>query len=280
MSGGSMSSRIWNLRLNLDTLNSLYMSAFTEAQKAEAFMGLMVGLNGGEITEQCSSIVRSGFELGSSMRDGARAYIAAKAEAGKKSATVRKEAYGSNQPQKPSESRPETAEQCSSGDRTDPRTTPEPIQQDGNPLKEVTVLAGKKSSAPKKPRPSGGTNAYIEPPPIPAELVPVAEWLVKDWPTVSYGKSGDSRKVQRYAVAGLWGRIGQVAQKCGVEPGPLLFSGVCYLDAVLADARDTGKPMYVKDMSNFWGIKEDTRKWDETYEEAKDRYKAYMEKQC
>lgn len=116
--------------------------------------------------------------------------------------------------------------------------------------------------------------------PIPAHLLPVAEFLVREWPVTSYGKSdSDIRKVHHYGLEDLWARIMEVSTKCGVEPGPLLFCGVPYLRDQIAQAKDTGKFKFAKDMKNFWGIKEETREWSNCYQQGVKDHKAFMEKQ-
>lgn len=131
------------------------------------------------------------------------------------------------------------------------------------------------SRARKSTRKKG--NTYLEPTPIPDALVPVAEFLCSSWPKTSLDKDG-TRTLHRYSIPDLWNRIVYLASKLGKDPGSLLFTGVPYLRGKIKDAEDTGIYKYIKDMSNFWGIKEETRAWDLYYEDAKIRYAEYMAK--
>jgi hypothetical protein len=90
--------RTWNLRLNLDELNALAVSSFTDQERIDAFHGLVLGCNAGTLPEQCSNGVRRSFEIGLSWRHEAEGFKDRKAKAGKVSAETRKAKFGTAQP--------------------------------------------------------------------------------------------------------------------------------------------------------------------------------------
>lgn len=90
--------RTWNLRLNVDEFNELFIRAFTDQDKADMLQGLAMGINGSTIPEQCSKVVRTSFEVGLGWRREAEGFKERMAEGGKASAAARKAKFGSAQP--------------------------------------------------------------------------------------------------------------------------------------------------------------------------------------
>ena len=246
--------RIWSVRINLDEFNSLVGMAFTDRDKAEILVGLAAGMNKAQIPEQCSNGVRAAFESGSRWRSEAEGFQSKQAGAGKASVEARKAKYGDAQPP------------------NGVRTVIEPASNLTLNLNPLTVQPEKRSS-PSRARSSRKKDESI---PLPEDLVPVVEYLISNWPPVSYEK-GSSRSVQIYMRADLWARVAHLASRFGKVPGAVLFCGLPYVRRILKDSEDTGKPVYVKNMSNFWGIKEDNRAWEEAYNQGLVDYNKFKE---
>ncbi len=102
-------ARIWNLRMNLDELNALAAGLFTDAEKAQAFHGLVLGCNGGTLPEHCSGAVAEAFKVSTGWRVEASNYMQKKVDAGNASAISRRKKTGTAQPHRTN------PEQCSSG---------------------------------------------------------------------------------------------------------------------------------------------------------------------
>lgn len=93
-------SRTWNLRLNLDEFNALVASLYSDADKALAIQGMMLGANCGALPEGTPPAFRRGWDLGNRMHKEAAAFQEAQAERGRASAEKRRERTGSAQPHK------------------------------------------------------------------------------------------------------------------------------------------------------------------------------------
>ena len=254
-------SRIWNLRLNLDTLNALYTTAYTDGLKGEAFTGLMIGLNGGLIPEQCSSIVRSSFDIGCEMRAEAMSYVKSKAEAGKKSAERRKGLTGS--------SRPTPHEHCSSSVRTDPEQCSNSVQgvfeecsRSVRTNLQSTIYnlqsnnSTNESAAPKR------AAKRKEMPTPPEDLIPFLVEIISRWPkkTVYKNSSGQPYRVDVGRLATpqhLWSRILKFCP--GEDPKLAMNCAFVYLEerekvpVVALDGKDY--PPNICFMTNFYGEK-------------------------
>lgn len=99
--------RIWNLRLNLDEFNGLVGSAFTTHDRSDILQGMIVGVNGGELPEDCSKVVRRSFEVCSRWRQEAEGYTLNQSNAGRASVQARKARLGTAQPSKVVRTEPE-----------------------------------------------------------------------------------------------------------------------------------------------------------------------------
>lgn len=258
-------ARTWNLRFNLDVFNAAFASLDDAEERSEFLVGLSRGVNSGRVKDDCSDAMATGFAIGSDMRSEADEFTQKMVKGGRNSAQSRKDRDGTAQPKS---NKIEGGSEPASEGSSNQSTIHNPQSFNDKPEK--------KSSASQKPRRPAGKNGYRPPVEVPAPLVPVAEWLFRDWPKVSYDPKGE-RLIDRLSPKGIWTRLLEVSEKCGVEPGPLLFAGVAYLDRVLEAAKDTGKPSFVKNMKNFWGLDPENRKWDEFYEDAKLTYNKHME---
>ena len=103
-------ARTWNLRLNLDELNALAMSLFSDQERIDAFQGLVLGCNAGTLPEQCSNGVRRSFDIGLGWRHEAEEFRDRKSKGGKASVDFRREKFGTAQPSNSVRTEPE---QCS-----------------------------------------------------------------------------------------------------------------------------------------------------------------------
>ena len=61
-------SRTWNLRLNLDEFNALAASLYTDADRALALQGMLLGMNAGPFPEGVPQAFFRGWETGAKMR--------------------------------------------------------------------------------------------------------------------------------------------------------------------------------------------------------------------
>ena len=120
----------------------------------------------------------------------------------------------------------------------------------------------------KKKKPSRVVKPKSAQQTIPENLVPVVEFLTSNWPGVSYGNGSDRRTVTSYSSADLWAKVQSLGEKFGKVPGAILFCGVPYLRRLLKDAEDSGKVKFAKDMSNFWGVKDGNRMWEDVYNQG------------
>jgi hypothetical protein len=115
---------------------------------------------------------------------------------------------------------------------------------------------------------SGSRRKKDEHEPIPNNLLHVVSFLTSNWPKVSYGNRDDKRTVTSYSNEDLWAKVQSLAMKFGKIPGAILFCGVPYLRRMMKDAEDSGKFKYAKDMSNFWGVKDGNRSWEDVYNQG------------
>lgn len=245
-------ARFWKLQLNLDTFNSAYAALDGAEEQASFLTGLSRGMNGGKVKEDCADSMAVGFAIGSEMREEAEGFRASASANGSK----RK----SNENHRPVHHPVDQSVHHSGHPILNPQS---------NNLKPKTEGSPSRALRPAK---------KAEPQPIPAELTPVVEYLSTNWPTTSYGNGDERRSVQTYSAGDLWNRVTALSKKFGKVPGAILFCGVPYLRRILKDAEDSGKARFAKDMSNFWGIKDGNRYWEEVYTQGLADYTKFTER--
>ncbi len=238
--------------MNLDTFNSGYAALDNDQERAEFVSGLYKGMNGGKIKDDCSDPMSVGFAIGQEMRLEAEGFRERSVKNGGKRKSNRNDQMVDHKVY-------QTVDQtCTQSTIPNPQTTnPQP-----------------KTTSPLRARQSRKKDESI---PLPEDLVPVVDYLISNWPPVSYEK-GSSRSVQIYMREDLWARVAHLASRFGKVPGAVLFCGLPYVRRILKDSEDTRKPVYVKNMSNFWGIKEDNRAWEEAYNQGLVDYNKFKEK--
>lgn len=93
-----MSSRPWNLRLNLDDFNGLVSSVYSDSDRALLIQGIALGANGGDAPDSAPAPFLRAWEIGRKMYQEALEFQAAQSERGKASADKRRERNGTAQP--------------------------------------------------------------------------------------------------------------------------------------------------------------------------------------
>jgi len=93
-----MSSRPWNLRLNLDDFNGLVSSVYSDSDRALLLQGIALGANGGDAPDSAPAPFLRAWEIGRKMYQEALEFQAAQSERGKASADKRRERSGTAQP--------------------------------------------------------------------------------------------------------------------------------------------------------------------------------------
>lgn len=96
------SNRTWFLQLNLDEMNALTSSLWTDADRAAALQGLSLGCNAGSCPRDVPEPFRMAWEIGLGWRVKAEGFRASRVMGGKASATVRKAQMGTAQPSRTS----------------------------------------------------------------------------------------------------------------------------------------------------------------------------------
>lgn len=149
-----------------------------------------------------------------------------------------------------------------------------PTERQPNVNKEYSPTPSPTTTSPSRARKPAGKKGELEP--IPTDLLPVVDYLTSNWPLTSYGNKDDKRTVATYSPEDLWARVSMLAQKGKKVPGAILFCGLPYLRRVLKDAEESGRARFVKDMSNFWGIKEGNRMWEDVYNQGLIDYNKFL----
>jgi hypothetical protein len=77
-------ARTWNLRLNIDEFNALFLSCVSDTNKLSFMHGFSCGINNGVLAQNMDGMFIEGFTLGKRMRDEAEEYRLEKSTVGKK----------------------------------------------------------------------------------------------------------------------------------------------------------------------------------------------------
>lgn len=189
---------LWNLRMNLDELNSLLAKCYCDTDRAQAFQGLVIGANGGAIpelepedTSEVSSktlrkSLRAGFEVGSKWRVEAEQFREKQRLGGKRSAETRAATYGSAQPsskslrenpEDTSGASGESAEVSSRISRTNLQSTICTVSTSTSTPEEKTEKKTRKKREPKAPKTPEWAAPYPQP------VLDATLEILSFWPT-------------------------------------------------------------------------------------------------
>lgn len=192
-----MAFRTWNLRMNLDELNALVATMFTDFDRAQAFQGMVIGCNGGSIPEDTSKSLRTGFEVGSKWREEAEQFREKQRDGGKKSAESRAEKYGTPQPTP--KSLQENPEVTSDISRTNRQST----------IDNQLTKNQKPPKPPKGKKQPQWATAY------PEAVVSATAEILSFWPKSGEGhhQPNTTQDVPNTVPALLAGRLAEMAEK-------------------------------------------------------------------
>ena len=229
-------SRIWNLRLNVDEFNSVYGSAYTDAERSLVLTGLFAGINSGTPPEQCSRFVLDAFTIARAWREEAEQHLERKSRAGKASAESREKRFGGANPRLNCEQ--------------DVNTVQVVLEQNVNQSTIPNPLTVQPPTPPKKKKDRSS---------IPEEFRHDLEVLCSDWPSKSKKKEGGFQALRKWTdPPDLWEAMTKYFPND--DPALMIKCGLVYLDEILPepgefDLRQPEPPAFCYAMCNFYGPK-------------------------